>query len=128
MQGDGKRTVVTQWPEIPSEVVRPGVSRRGFGTDDVTLVLNEIAPDMVPAPHTHEGFDQIALILSGDAVYHVGDDAHRVSAGSLLLIPAGTEHWIEPAGNETVENLDVFAPARADYAHLVEWMRAAGPR
>jgi mannose-6-phosphate isomerase-like protein (cupin superfamily) len=39
-----------------------------------------------------------------------------------MLIPAGVEHYIEPTGEETVENIDVFAPARSDYVHLLEWM------
>lgn len=127
MEDVGTRAVVANWGDLPAETVRPGVRRRGFGTDQVTLVMNEISPGMQPAPHTHDGFDQIALILSGEAIYHVGDAANRVAAGSVLLIPAGVEHWIEPAGDEPVANLDVFSPARADYSHLLEWMRPAPP-
>jgi hypothetical protein len=37
-----------------------------------------------------------------------------------MHIPAGVEHYIEPTGSEPVMNLDVFAPARADYMHLLE--------
>jgi hypothetical protein len=40
-----------------------------------------------------------------------------------MLVPAGVERYIEPLGDETVENIDVFAPARDDYAHLIEWMQ-----
>ena len=124
--GEGaERPVVANWSAIPSESVRPGVSRKAFGTADVLLVMNEIEPVMQPGPHSHEGFDQIACIISGEAVYHVGEDAHRVGPGSLLLIPAGVTHWIEPVGDQVVENLDVFAPARSDLAHLLEWMRHA---
>ncbi len=36
-----------------------------------------------------------------------------------MHIPAGVEHYSEPTGDEPVMNLDVFAPARADYMHLV---------
>ena len=86
------------------------------------LVMNEIAPEMQPSPHSHEGFDQIACIISGRATYNIGDVAHDVGPGSVLLIPAGIEHWIQPTGDTPVENLDVFAPARADYSHLLEWM------
>ena len=42
----------------------------------------------------------------------------------VMLVPAGVEQYIEPTGDETVENIDVFAPARADYLHLLEWLRA----
>lgn len=116
--------IVARWDDLPIEEVRPGVRRCGFGTPDVTLVMNYIAPDMQPSPHTHENFDQIAVIVSGRAVYHVAGVGHEVGPGSVLLIPAGQEHWIEPVGDAPVENLDVFAPPRADYAHLLSWMGA----
>jgi quercetin dioxygenase-like cupin family protein len=109
------------WDEIPDEQVRPGIRRRGFGTPDVLLVLNHCEPGMEPRPHTHD-FDQIAMITKGRAIYHIGDEANDVGPGSVMLIPAGVEHHIEPVGEEVVENIDVFAPARDDYLHLLEWM------
>jgi quercetin dioxygenase-like cupin family protein len=117
--------VATRWEAIPAEDVRRGVRRRAFGSEDVILVMNEIEPEMEPAPHAHEGFDQMALIISGRAIYHIGDDAHQVGPGSVMLIPAGETHWIEPDGDERIENLDVFAPARKDFLHLLAWMERA---
>jgi quercetin dioxygenase-like cupin family protein len=114
------------WDDAPSEEVRPGIRRRGFGTRDCLLVLNECEPGMDLRPHTHD-FDQIALITQGSARYHVGDEPNEVGPGSLVLIPAGVEHYIEPVGDETVINIDVFAPARSDYLHLLEWMSSRSP-
>jgi quercetin dioxygenase-like cupin family protein len=110
-----------RWEEIPEEDVRPGVSRRAIGTSDVLLVMNECQPGMDLRPHSHD-FDQLALIISGEAIYHVGDDHNEVGPGSVMLVPAGIEHYIEPTGSEPVLNLDVFAPARQDYLHLLDWM------
>jgi mannose-6-phosphate isomerase-like protein (cupin superfamily) len=110
-----------RWEEIPEEDVRPGVTRRGIGTRDVLLVMNECRPGMDLRPHSHD-FDQLALIISGEAIYHVGDDHNDVGPGSVMLVPAGVEHYIEPTGSEPVLNLDVFAPARQDYLHLLDWM------
>jgi quercetin dioxygenase-like cupin family protein len=115
---------VARWDEIPDEPVRPGVRRRAFGNADVMLVLNEGEPGMDLRPHTHD-FDQIALITKGRARYHIGETPNEVGPGSIMLIPAGVEHYIEPLGEETVENIDVFAPAREDYAHLLGWMRSS---
>lgn len=116
------RGVVTTWEAIPRETVRLGVSRSAIGTKDVICVLNRIEPVMQPSPHVHEDVDQLAFILSGRAVYHLGETGHEMGPGGVMLIPAGVRHWIEPAGDEVVENLDVFAPARSDYLHLLEWM------
>lgn len=109
------------WSEIPDEPVREGVRRRGFGNSDVLLVMNECHPGMALRPHSHH-FDQIAMILSGNGIYHIGGRPHEISAGSIMLIPAETEHYVEPHGNEPVMNVDVFAPARGDYLHLLDWM------
>ena len=110
------------WDDIPGETARGGVHRRGFGTDKVLLVMHDLAPDMDLSPHSHE-FDQIAMIVEGEAIYHVGDRRNRVGPGSVLLIPAGVEHYIEPTSSTPVKNLDVFAPCREDYKHLIEWMQ-----
>lgn len=117
-----REVLVTTWDSIPQELVRRGVRRRAFGTEYVTLVLNEVEPSMDVAPHVHETFDQIALILEGHAIYHVGNASYEVGPGSVMLIPAGEQHWIEPRGDDTIQNLDIFAPACSDYSHLLEWM------
>ena len=111
-----------RWDDIPGESARGGVHRRGFGTDRVLLVMHDLDPDMAHSPHSHE-FDQIAVIVDGEAIYHVGDRDNRVGPGSVLLIPAGVEHYIEPTGSSPVKNLDVFAPCREDYRHLIAWMQ-----
>ena len=111
-----------RWEDILLEDVRPGVRRRGFGTNDVLLVMNLCEPGMDLRPHVHE-FDQIAMIVKGRCNYFVGDERSEMGPGSILLIPAGEEHYIEPLGEETVENIDLFAPARQDLAHLTDWMR-----
>ena len=115
--------VATRWEEIPDEFVRDGVRRRGFGNDGALLVMNELTPGMKLFPHVHEDFDQIATIVSGTAVYYVDGVGHEVGPGSLILIPAGQPHYIEPTGSDKVLNLDVFGPARKDLLHLLDWMK-----
>ena len=113
------------WKEIPSEEVRPGIRRRGFGTQDCLLVMNECEPGMDLRPHVHD-FDQIAMVMSGRANYYVEGERNDMGPGSVLLIPAGKEHYIEPVGDEVVKNIDVFTPCRSDLAHLLDWMREQG--
>jgi hypothetical protein len=42
-----------------------------------------------------------------------------MTAGSMLLVPAGAEHYIQPLSEPCI-NLDVFAPPRADYAGFAQ--------
>ena len=120
----GRRAVATKWEDIPDEFVRDGVRRRAFGNDGALLVMNELTPGMKTFPHVHEDFDQIATIVSGTAIYYVNGVGHPVGPGSLILIPAGQPHYIEPTGTEKVLNLDVFGPARKDLIHLLDWMKS----
>ena len=80
--------VFGKWDDLQTEVVRPGVERAGFGTDDVMLVMNTLQQGMDLAPHVHE-FDQIACVVSGEAVYHVGEAEFLMTPGTVLLVPAG---------------------------------------
>jgi quercetin dioxygenase-like cupin family protein len=115
-----KHTKLYNWLDLPREFVREGVERAGFRADNVIMVWNWITPGMKLNPH-HHPFDQLALLLKGKARYHVGDEIFDMAEGSMLHIPPDVVHYIEPIGNETALNLDVFSPVRDDYKHLVEY-------
>jgi quercetin dioxygenase-like cupin family protein len=116
--------IKARWAELDMEVVRDGVRRCGFGTEDALLVLNELEPGLETRPHSHD-FAQIALVLEGRVRFTVAGEPVDVGPGEVLLIPAGAEHFGEPLDGRRALNLDVFAPARSDYLHLLDWMKDA---
>lgn len=109
---------VVRWDDLPQEYVRPGVTRSGYVTDEVMLVMNYVDTDMELNPHVHHDFDQLAYIVTGRANYYIDDVPHLMTAGSMLLVPAGAYHYIEPL--EPSLNLDIFVPPRGDLMHLAE--------
>jgi quercetin dioxygenase-like cupin family protein len=115
------RRVIT-WEEIPEEYVRPGVRRRGYATDEVMLMWNVVEEGMQLKPHAHEDFDQLVCIFEGSCNYYVDGVAHEMGPGSMMLVPAGSEHYIEPRESPCA-NLDIFVPPRADYADSLEWIK-----
>ena len=64
-------------------------------------------------PHRHEEFDQLVHLAEGRANYYVDGIAHDMRAGSFLLVPRGSEHYVEPTQAPCV-NIDFFVPPRAD--------------
>jgi quercetin dioxygenase-like cupin family protein len=114
---------LADWAELERVAVRPGVSRSAFGNDDVLLVRNVLEPGMEINAHVHE-FDQIALVVEGHATFFLDGEPYDMPPGSILLIPAGVAHHAEPVGDRPVVNVDVFAPVREDYRHLLDWMQA----
>lgn len=114
---------VLRWDDIPEEEVRPGVRRRSYATDDCMLVMNWLEPNMQLNPHTHDDVDQLVYILDGRCNYYVDGEPHEMTGGSLMLVPAGSPHYIEPLDG-TCLNLDIFTPPRADLAHLLSYLHA----
>lgn len=120
---------VFRWSDLPEETVRPGVRRHAYATDDVMLVLNWLSPGMELNPHVHEEFDQLAVVLAGEANYYIDDVPYAMGPGSMLLVPAGSPHYIEPLeGVEgEIQNLDIFVPPRADLLHLLGYLDSMNP-
>ena len=108
------------WNELDRETVRPGVSRAGFRGDDVMLVMNWLQPGMDTRPHSHP-CEQIVYVVKGRMRFVIADEEIEVGAGGLVRIPPDVMHYGEPIGDEEVLNLDVFAPLREDYRHLVAY-------
>lgn len=127
MTGQFDLPIKARWTDLEMEEVRPGVSRCAFGTERAMLVMNRLEPGMETRPHSHD-FEQIALVVEGAVRFTVEGETYDVEAGEVLLIPANAEHFGEVIGNRPALNVDVFAPAREDYMHLLDWMkdRAAG--
>ena len=67
-------------------------------------------------------FDYICI--EGEFDYHVGDEVYHMTPGSMLRVPPGVMHYAQPTGKTVAKNLDVFAPIRDDYNHLVEYQAA----
>jgi quercetin dioxygenase-like cupin family protein len=47
------------------------------------------------------------LILRGGGAVGIGEEVHRVQAGDVVHIPAGTPHWYRAEGEEPFEFLCV---------------------
>lgn len=108
------------WNALEREAVRAGVERVGFRGEDVMCVVNWLEPGMDTRPHSHP-FEQLVLILQGRVRFHVGEDTVEAGPGSMMRIPPNVMHYAEPIGEEVALNLDVFAPMREDYRHLVTY-------
>lgn len=108
-------SLAVNWDDIDEEIIRPGVRRKIYSTPDVMLCWHHLSRDMALRPHSHDDFDQLALVLEGEADYFVDGTPHRMRAGSMLFVPATRPHYIEPVTEHCI-NVDVFAPPRKDYA------------
>lgn len=108
------------WNSLDREFVREGVERAGFRGEDVLLVMNWLEPGMEVNPHSH-ACEQVVYVVKGRMRFVIDDEEFEIESGGLIRIPPNARHFGEPLGDETVLNLDIFAPIRDDYRHLVEY-------
>ena len=102
------------------ELLAGGVlTRTAVRGDALLITFNWIQPhhDEQP-PHSHP-FDQVSLVLAGTMEFDIAEDRYTVATGEVLQIPAGMPHTARVVGDDVAYNIDIFAPVREDYLHLV---------
>jgi len=79
------------------------------------------------SPHSHEGFEEGAVVVAGDYVQHLRtpwasdagqwreDEHRRCVPGTLTIVPPEVIHTSEALGAGRHIMLNIFAPARADH-------------
>jgi quercetin dioxygenase-like cupin family protein len=97
--------------ELPPLVMVPGLEFRPVSTDAVMTNFVHFEPN-TPAPLHHHHEQQIAIILSGEVTFTVGDETRVMRGGECVVIPPHVPHGAV-AGPEGCEALDVFTPPRA---------------
>ena len=60
--------------------------------------------------HTHATQIETVYLLRGQAVLTIGTTDSPMTSGSIVPIPAGTEHALHNVGSEPVELLAIFTP------------------
>jgi mannose-6-phosphate isomerase-like protein (cupin superfamily) len=83
--------------------------RFGVDADTVTQFVGSIPPGRAK-PHYHE-YEEVAYVLGGEGLLHIGGERTRVRAGSCIHFPPREPHILENVGTETLRVLGVFHPA-----------------
>jgi quercetin dioxygenase-like cupin family protein len=86
---------------------------RTFACDHVQLSLADIPADGVIDWHSHPN-EQTGMVISGRAVFYIGDEQKTLGPGDFYFIPGGVRHRVVPVDGP-VQALDVFYPIRDEY-------------
>jgi quercetin dioxygenase-like cupin family protein len=116
--------VLFKWADLPRRDRFNGfMGQAGFRGDDALLTFNFIDPGKTrPEPHSHP-FDQIVLVMQGRMKLEIDGNVLEMSPGSICRVPKNAMHTGWPVGNESVVNIDVFAPPRKDYLFLCDYQK-----
>jgi len=98
-------------------IVLPGLEFRPVTTETVLTNFVTFEPN-APAPMHHHVEQQIAIVLSGELAFTVGEESTVMHAGDCVVIPPNVRHG-GAAGPEGCTVLDVFTPPRAAIVSLM---------
>ncbi len=87
--------------------------------DDITLIIEEIAPgDRIPL-HTHpHPISELIVIQEGSAEVTLGEDTQQVGPGTVVFVPAGTPHGTRNAGTSPIRIHAMFPSERIGIQYL----------
>lgn len=83
---------------------------------------------MVPAPHSHDGFEETVYGLEGVSTWTIDGEDHEVHPGEAVCIRRGQVHGFANRGAEATRFLAVASPGifgRAYFLDLSEVLAAA---
>jgi mannose-6-phosphate isomerase-like protein (cupin superfamily) len=83
--------------------------RFGVDAETVTQFVGSIPPGRA-LPHYHE-YEEVAYVLAGEGMLHIGGERTRVEPGSCIHFPPREPHILENVGGDTLRVLGVFHPA-----------------
>ena len=122
---DERSAMVTLVDSIPRVILRPGSVTAIVPTDNVTLSFLTLSPGLDAKLHSHPE-EQVVVVLKGELDLVVADKLYRAHAGDVVVIPGGVPHSAVTL-NESCRVLDIFSPARKDFAEKLQ-QASAGPK
>lgn len=90
---------------------------------DGALAMFEFGVDagtQVPAPHSHDAFDETIYGLAGVLTWTVGGETHELGPGEVLTIPRGVVHGFENLDDVEARALAVVTPGMLGPAYFRE--------
>ena len=104
-----------RWSDVPSEQVKPDLSRRLITGERIMLAQVELQRGCVVPKHAHM-HEQVTHVLEGCLRLIVGDDgseSYDLRAGEAIVLPSNVPHAAEALEDSRV--LDIFNPPREDW-------------
>jgi quercetin dioxygenase-like cupin family protein len=90
-----------------------------YGDVNVSFFLVDSPPGGGPVLHTHP-YEEIFVTLEGEATFTVGDATIEVSAGQIVVAPAGVPHKFVNSGSGPLRQVDIHTNGRIRQVNIPE--------
>jgi mannose-6-phosphate isomerase-like protein (cupin superfamily) len=90
-----------------------------YGDVGVSFFLVDSPPGGGSRLH-HHPYEEVFVTLEGEATFTVGDATMEVSAGQIVVAPAGVPHKFVNSGTGPLRQVDIHPNARIQQVNLPE--------
>jgi quercetin dioxygenase-like cupin family protein len=105
--------------ELPYGTIAHKFEGYRYGDVNVSFFLVDSPPGGGPVLHTHP-YEEIFVTLEGEATVTVGDATIEVSAGQVVVAPAGVPHKFVNSGNGPLRQVDIHPSGRIRQVNIPE--------
>lgn len=103
------------------DLARDGNTRefQGYlhGATHVSFIWVDVPPGGGPRLHKHP-YEEVFIILEGNATFTVGTTALEAAAGQVVIAPPNTPHKFINSGSGPLRQIDIHASER----FITEWL------
>ena len=94
---------------------------QGHHYDDagVSFFLVDAPPGSGPKLHKHP-YEEVFVVQEGEATYTVGEQTIGVSAGQIVVAPAGVPHKFVNSGSGPLRQVDIHPSGRIRQVNIPE--------
>lgn len=87
------------------------------GGTGISMIFVDAAPGSGPSLHRHD-YDEVFVVQEGQATMTAGDRELVVSAGDIVVVPAGQPHAFVNSGEGPLRQIDIHLSPR----YVTEWL------
>lgn len=88
-----------------------------FGDAGVSFILVDAPPGAGPSLHRHP-YAEVFVVQEGRATFIVDDQEQEVTAGQVVVVPAGRAHRFVNSGDEPLRQIDIHPNSH----FVTEWL------
>lgn len=88
-----------------------------YGDTNLSFIWVDLPPGGGPRLHKHP-YEEVFIILVGQATFTVGSESLEATAGQILIAPRDTPHKFVNSGAGPLRQIDIHASKR----FITEWL------
>jgi quercetin dioxygenase-like cupin family protein len=105
--------------ELPYGKIAHKFEGHSYGDVNVSFFLVDSPPGGGAGLHTHP-YEEVFVTLEGNATFTVGDETIEVSAGQIVVAPAGVPHKFVNSGTGPLRQVDIHPSGRIQQVNIPE--------